>query len=345
LGPTCLGRNEALLGALFPLRQSLIMNTLAKIGTIYCVFLTSLKMDVKTTLKAAKRCWRFGVFPFFASFFVTATLLFLYSPHGADPNKKQMSLFDFPNVFTLSSFAVISETLMELNLLATELGQIALSSAMISEILQWFTMELQFNTDLSIEFILVFLTGACGFGVLLLFIVKPLVNIVVEKTLPGKPMREAYVVMLLVGPLIMAAISDTLGVFFIVGPLLYGFVLPNGPPVATTIIERSELIVYEFFMPFFYMFVGKRTDLTGIHDHWEVAITVQAILFLGCVVKVVVCALISPSYKIKPKHGVVLGLILNVKGIVELIFYSRMNKLGVIYFLLLFPSFFFLSID
>ncbi|XP_068475440.1 cation/H(+) antiporter 15-like [Phaseolus vulgaris] len=287
LGPTFLGRNEALLGALFPLRQALVMNTLSKIGTVYCVFLTSLKMDVTTTLKAAKRCWRFGVFPFFASFFVTATLFSLYSPHAADTDKSEMSIYSFPNVFTLSSFAVISDTLMELNLVATELGQIALSSAMITEILQWLTMELQFNTDMSIEVILVFLAGACVFGVLCVVIVRPLVNVAVEKTLPGKPMKEAYVVMLLLGPLIMSAISDSLGVFFIMGPLFYGFILPNGPPVATTIIERSELIVSEFFMPFFYMFIGKGTDLTGIHDHWEVVLTVLAILILGCVVKVI----------------------------------------------------------
>ncbi|CAJ1858415.1 unnamed protein product [Sphenostylis stenocarpa] len=331
LGPTCLGNiNELMLGAMFPQKQSLVLNTLAKIGTIYCVFLTTLKMDVTTTLKAAKRCWQFGVFPFFASFFVTATLLSSYSPNGADIHRKQLSLYNFPNVFTLSSFAVISESLLELNLMATELGQIALSSAMISELLQWITMELQFNTNLSIDFFLVFLTGACGFGVLCLLIVKPLVNIVVERTLPGKPMKEAYAVLILLGPLVMAAISDSFGIFFVMGPLLYGFVLPNGPPVATTIIERSELIVSEFFMPFFFLFVGKRTKLTGIHGHWKVALTVQAILFLGCVVKVIACAIISPTYKIKPKHGVVLGLILNVKGIVELIFYSRMNKLGVI---------------
>ncbi|KAH1226678.1 Cation/H(+) antiporter 15 [Glycine max] len=195
--------------------------------------------------------------------------------------------YHFPNIFTLSSFAVLSETLMERNLVATELGQIALSSAMIREILQWITMELQFNTKFSLQFTIVFLTGATGFAVLLLLIIRPLVNIVVERTPPGKPIKESYIVLLLLGPLVWAAISDTFGIYFIMGTFLYGLVLLNGPPLATTIIERCELIV-------------------------------------------LACALISPTYNIKPKHGVVLGLILKVKGIVELIFYSRMNKLKVI---------------
>lgn len=160
--------------------------------------------------------------------------------------------YHFPNIFTLSSFAVLSETLMERNLVATELGQIALSSAMIREILQWITMELQFNTKFSLQFTIVFLTGATGFAVLLLLIIRPLVNIVVERTPPGKPIKESYIVLLLLGPLVWAAISDTFGIYFIMGTFLYGLVLLNGPPLATTIIERCELIVYEFFMPFFF---------------------------------------------------------------------------------------------
>ncbi|XP_028213890.1 cation/H(+) antiporter 15-like [Glycine soja] len=243
-------------------------------------------MDVVTTLKSAKRCWRFGVFPFLASFLVTVTLFSLYSPNG-NANQNQMSIYHFPNIFTLSSFAVVSETLMELNLVATELGQIALSSAMISEILQWTTMELLFNSKFSMRFLIVLLIGATGFAVLLLLIIRPLVNIVLERTPPGKPIKEAYVVLLLLGPLVMAAISDTFGIYFVMGPFLYGLVLPNGPPLATTIIERSELIVYEFFMPFFFLLIGTRTDLTLIHEHWEVVLVVLAILFVGCLVKVI----------------------------------------------------------
>ncbi|KAG4989845.1 hypothetical protein JHK84_032396 [Glycine max] len=129
---------------------------------------------------------------------------------------------------------------MERNLVATELGQIALSSAMIREILQWITMELQFNTKFSLQFTIVFLTGATGFAVLLLLIIRPLVNIVVERTPPGKPIKESYIVLLLLGPLVWAAISDTFGIYFIMGTFLYGLVLLNGPPLATTIIERYE---------------------------------------------------------------------------------------------------------
>ncbi|XP_020237233.1 cation/H(+) antiporter 15 [Cajanus cajan] len=283
LGPTFIGRERAIVGALFPVKQSSVLNTVAKVAIAYWVFITSLKMDVMTTLKVAKRYWRFGVIPFFSSFFVTVTLLFWYNPTVASRGKVQ----NFPNIFTLSSFAVVSETLSNLNLVGTEMGQIALSSAMTSEILQWITMEIQFNSKETPEYMLVLLISVSVIAMICLCIVRPMVKMVIERTPPGKPIKEAHVIIILLGPLMMAALSDVFGIYFLVGPLFYGFVLPSGPPLATTILERSEVIISHFLMPFFYLFIGLRTDITGIPQHWPVVLSVLAILLVGCLVKII----------------------------------------------------------
>lgn len=52
----------------------------------------------------------------------------------------------------------------------------------------------------------------------------------------------------------------------------FGLVMPNGPPLATTIIERSELINQEFLMPFFFLYAGISTDFGRIGKHWKVAL-------------------------------------------------------------------------
>ncbi|KAK7311181.1 hypothetical protein RJT34_09150 [Clitoria ternatea] len=328
LGPTCLGRNERILDILFPLKQASCLTTLSKIGTAYSVFLITLKMDVKTTLKSARRCWRFGVFPFFASFLITMILLAVSAPDGTQ--KEVGSMYDIPNVFTLGSFAVVSEALTDLNLVGTELGQIALSSAMISEILQWITMGLQFNSGGDEQFTLVLLIGCFGFFVLCVCVIRPFVGYVVRRTPAGKPMKEAYVIFILLGVIVMAAISDIFGIYFVIGPTVYGLIMPNGPPLATAVIEKGELIIHEFLMPFFFLFIGLKTNFNGIQEHWKIALIFQAILFVAFLVKLLVCVLISPTYNIKPRHGLVLGLILSVKGITELIFYNRVEKLELI---------------
>ncbi|XP_061375052.1 cation/H(+) antiporter 15-like [Gastrolobium bilobum] len=331
LGPTGLGRirNGALMDILFPLKQASFLVSMSKIGAIYFVFIITLRMDLKMNLKAAKRCWRFGVIPFFCSYFVTVFLLSLYKPKGHSSGD---DAYYIPNVFTISSFAVVCSALTELNLLTTELGQIALSSAMVNEIMQWTMIGLELSPPKNLIYSFVYLS-LCGLFVLIcVFIVRPVMKIIVERTPMGKPIKEIYVIMILLGVPIMSALSDMIGLHFIIGPTLYGLVMPNGPPLASTILERSEVIISEFLMPFFYLYIGLNTDLSEIHKHkhWKVALIFQGILFVGFLVKVLACVLLAPTSNIRLKHGLVLGLMLSVRGIVELMFFARIKKFGII---------------
>ncbi|CAL5203009.1 unnamed protein product [Lathyrus oleraceus] len=287
LGPTAIGRNVRLMDTLFPLKQASFLITLSRIGSSYFVFIYALKLDVINNLKTAKRCWRFGVIPYYSCYFATTILLALYRPPEDQNENNTGSVYSIPNVFTISSFAVVSEALTELNLISTELGQIALSSSMISEILQWITITLQFSSKINFVLSLGFLAGTCLFGLSFFFIVRPMAKLIIQRTPVGKPVNEIYIVMILLGVLVMAGLSDLVGLHFVMGPIFFGLVMPNGPPLATTIIERSELINQEFLMPFFFLYVGISTNFCGINKHWKVALTFQAILFVGFLTKVI----------------------------------------------------------
>ncbi|WJX38517.1 hypothetical protein P8452_26170 [Trifolium repens] len=330
LGPTFLGRNTALMQTFFPLKQASFLATLSKIGAAYFVFIYALKLDITTSLKAAKRSWRFGVIPFFSSYIVTAILLSLYKPHGEKKDEITGSVYSIPNVFTTTAFAVVSEALTELNLISTELGQIALSSAMITELMQWVTITLRFNSKDSFVLSLGFLTCSVLFVLSFFIIVRPMAKFIIRRTPVGKPVNEMYIVMILLGVMVMCALSDALGLYFIIGPILFGLVMPNGRPLATTIIDKIELINKEFLMPFFFLYIGLHTNFGEIKKNWKLAVTFQSILFAGFITKILACVFISPTYNMKRKHGLVLGLILSIKGIIELIFFARLRELKVI---------------
>jgi Kef-type K+ transport system membrane component KefB len=330
LGPTFLGRNTALMQTFFPLKQASFLATLSKIGAAYFVFIYALKLDITTSLKAAKRSWRFGVIPFFSSYIVTAILLSLYKPHGEKIDEITGSVYSIPNVFTTTAFAVVSEALTELNLISTELGQIALSSAMITELMQWVTITLRFNSKDSFVLSLGFLTCSVLFVLSFFIIVRPMAKFIIRRTPVGKSVNEMYIVMILLGVMVMCALSDALGLYFIIGPILFGLVMPNGRPLATTIIDKIELINKEFLMPFFFLYIGLHTNFGEIKKNWKLAVTFQSILFAGFITKILACVFISPTYNMKRKHGLVLGLILSIKGIIELIFFARLRELKVL---------------
>lgn len=251
----------------------------------------------------------------------------MYTPNGSG---KTGSAYSIPNVFTVTSFAVVSQALTELNLMSTELGQIALSSAMITEMMQWVTITLQIQVK-TMKFKNIFFAfialGLCVVYILsFFFIVRPMARFIIQRTPIGKPLKEIYVVFVLLGVLIMVAISDALGLHFVIGPILFGLAMPNGPPLATTIVEKSELIVQELLMPFFFSYIGITTNLKGIAKNWKVVFVFQSILFVGFLAKVLACVFVAPTYNMRRKHGFVLGLILNIKGIMELIFFARQRN-------------------
>lgn len=327
LGPSCLGRNLRYWDALFPARQAQFLVMASLIGAAYFIFIITLKMDIAMTLRAAKSTWRIGVIPFLASFAVILILLRFHFDTQLFPHFKATSFGHvIAAMMSFSFFPVVSESLMEHNLITTELGQIALSSAILNDVTQWCLIASNrvVGTKTVKESIIVLISYSV-FLFLCFFIIRPLMKLIVRRTPVGKPVKEIYIVFILLGVFVMAGISDIIGISIFMGPLFFGLVIPSGPPLGSILIEKSEAIMSRFILPFFFIFIGMNTDLSAI-DNWKEFITFQCILFAGFLAKILACVLVSLSYNIKPRHGMVLGLMLNVKGITELIAFSRMLK-------------------
>ncbi|XP_061375051.1 cation/H(+) antiporter 15-like [Gastrolobium bilobum] len=328
LGPSFLGQNKRYWEALFPPRQAEFLTMMSVTGCAYFLFFVLLKMDVLMTIKAAKSTWRLGVIPFLASFVVISGLLnMFYHPRDSPPINVKMARTALSAVMSFTPFPVISDVLMELNLIATELGQIALSSAMINDNIHWvFIATSRILSLADMRSSLICLAILILFLLFCIFVLRPTMKLIARRTPVGKPVKEIYIVMILLGVLVMGTVSDSLGLTFLLGPLLYGLVIPSGPPLGATVVEKCEAIISEFLLPFFFIAIGMATDLSALKN-WGAFITLQCILFAGDLAKLVACVLVSMTYNIKPKHGVVLGFMMSIRGITELIAFSNMRRL------------------
>ncbi|KAI4306890.1 hypothetical protein L6164_030130 [Bauhinia variegata] len=231
--------------------------------------------------------------------------------------------------YSLSSFPVIHDALVELNLITSELGQIALSSSMLNDGIQWVTLAiLSVKNSNKDSLSVMFLTCYIGLILVCIFVIRPAFMKLAAKTPPGKPVKEIYIVFILLGVLIMSVLADLIGVTSLQGPLLLGLVMPNGPPLGTALIERTEAIVSNFLLPFFHVYIGFLTDLSTITS-WQSFAIIQTIIIASYAAKVVGCMVVARTYNIRVRHGIVLGLILNIKGIVDLMSLARMKKLKV----------------
>ncbi|XP_029130891.1 cation/H(+) antiporter 15 isoform X2 [Cajanus cajan] len=285
-------------------------------------------MDVLMTLKAAKSTWRLGVVPFLASFTAMFILLSMhYNPYNIPPENIKLARVSISILMAISNFPVVSDAMIELNLIATELGQMALSSAMINDHILWlFLVFHRFASEKILKDSFIFLANWMLFLFFSVFVLRPAMNLIIRRTPVGKPVSEVYVVLILVGVLVMSGVGDAIGVTFLMGPLMFGLIIPSGPPLGSTLVEKSEVLVMEFFLPFFFVYIGFHTDLTALKD-WHLFFTLQSVFIVGDVIKLLACVLVSFTYNIRPKHGTVLGLAMNIKGITQLIGFAILRKM------------------
>ncbi|GLT68161.1 hypothetical protein SLA2020_404190 [Shorea laevis] len=269
LGPSVLSHNHAIRERCFPPREMVVLNTVSLLGAMYSVFLIAVKMDTSMILRTARNAWSIGltgmVLPFFTVLFLIYSLPSLNNNVLPEARKATGFPMFIAASLSLSFFPVVANALEELNLITTELGLLALSSALVNDVMEWFLVLLSvivLNND-----VLQAVGALAAFFALVIFtisVVRPAIVLIIKKTPQGKEVPEVYIVLTLVGVLAMGFITDFIGTSIIYGGLILGFVIPDGPPLGSILVEKSELLVSEFFLPLFFVRVGYEMNVHAI---------------------------------------------------------------------------------
>lgn len=108
-----------------------------------------------------------------------------------------------------------------------------------------------------------------------------------------------------------------------------------------TLTAKTELLVSELLLPVFFFGVGSGVNVFSIDD-WTIFAKRQIIILVLYFSKIVGVTVAGLLCKISFKNSLVLGMIMSMKGIVEVTIYSRWRTIKVIrpYFLSLFPLLF-----
>ncbi|EEF33127.1 K(+)/H(+) antiporter, putative [Ricinus communis] len=330
LGPSVLGRNKAFMETFFPPKEMLIFNTVARLGTAYLIFIIAVKMDVKTLLSSAKKIWPIGLCSYIFPFVIT--LIFssaMYKELSACLKGMNMVTF-LCGAISVTYFPVVAQFIEELDLLTTELGQLALSSSMLIQMTSHAItiIGVAVTRDSYIHSIYYFL-AICATIILAVYVIRPAILLSIKITPEGKPIKEVYVIAILIGTLIMAVITDVMWYDFLSGALLTGLIIPDGPPLGAILVEKSELMVMEIFLPLFFVQVGYLTDVSSLQNIKAVTV-VLLLVTVCCLTKIIGTLLASLYLNIKFQTALFLGLILNFKGVVDLTTFHRFQSRNIL---------------
>ncbi|KAM1052487.1 hypothetical protein ACFX13_000076 [Malus domestica] len=319
LGPSVLGKSDKFANTIFPLRSVMVLETMANVGLLYFLFLVGLEMDISVIRRMGKRAVVIAISGMILPFLIGAAFSFLLHKREQSMNQGTFILF-LGVALSVTAFPVLARVLAELKLINTELGRIALSSALVNDMCAWallaIAIALAENDSTSLASLYVVLSSG-AFVLVCIFIVRPAICWLIRRTPEGETFSEFYICLILTGVMISGFVTDAIGTHSVFGAFVFGLVIPNGP-LGATLIEKLEDFVSGLLLPLFFAISGLRTNITSITGPgtWGILLLV---IFLACIGKIAGTVIVCLFYQMPFDEGFTLGLLMNCKGLVELI--------------------------
>lgn len=335
LGPSLLGLLPGQLDAkLFPPEVVAHLDILAQLGLILFMFLVGLEMDVTLlrgregavgTISLASVIVPFGLGALVA--------LFLYPRHnsveGNQVSEVAMVLF-LGVAMSITAFPVLARIISDREIQGTTVGAIALAAAAICDVIAWMLLAL----------VVAVVRGGNPMAVLRI-VVLTIVFAVAMHTI-GRPLGHRLetwyqrcgkltadmLAVILVGTLISAWVTNQIGIHAIFGAFIFGMILPRDDGLVRDVLARLKQVCVLLLLPLFFVITGFGVNVAGM----TAAGWVQLLLIVGVatVSKFASAYLAARWARLPRRHSVAIGVLLNTRGLAELVILSVGRELGVL---------------
>ncbi|GFP86583.1 cation/H(+) antiporter 15 [Phtheirospermum japonicum] len=330
-GPSLLGHDPKIGNTLFPGRSVIILETAAAFGIMFFFFAIGVGSDTKLMFHPPKQSVIIGISAMFTTIFLTVLFSFALKSYVHMDDSLARALPFIAASQGLTGFPNIAYFLSELKMSNSDLGRLAISSAMLCDL---FGMSLigvllaiiqsqgnPLKSALSIS-------SAFIFVLCMAYLVGPLVRRVSRSVPNAKSMTEIHVFFFFAGALVTAFMTEVIGQHFVLGPLVLGLLVPEGQPLGAALISKLEFPIGKFLYPTFLTTSGLKTDVFKI-DLWSLWI-VTVLMVFATLIKIVAVVCSGHFLKINFREGVVIGLMLNARGVCELIVFNLWREAGIL---------------
>jgi Kef-type K+ transport system membrane component KefB len=343
LGTSLLGQfhyhgNKPLTQALFPVAVVPILKVLANLGLVIYMFIVGLELDTKLIRGNERRAGAISlssvILPFMGGILLG---LWFYDRHkqgglaaGQTVDKLAFVLFIGASM-CVTAFPVLARILTDRGMQRTPLGVIALACAAIDDVIAWSLLAavsaIAGNSGKPLWEVFAF---AILYIAVMFTVIRRGLSLVVRMYQRAGRLTPDVLAIMLVGLIFSAWITDRIGIHFIFGAFVFGVVVPREPSgmMFRQILERLEQVSLLLLLPIYFIVTGLSVDVSKFQG--KTLVELLAILAVAISGKFIGARVAARAVGVPPRRATALALLMNTRGLTELVLLSVGQSLGVL---------------
>ncbi|KAK5830787.1 hypothetical protein PVK06_014582 [Gossypium arboreum] len=324
MGPSLLARHKSFTSLVFPFTSDFVLENLGRMGVTLFLFVIGVKMDLGLLKRSGKKHLYIALASVFGPLLIVSIVAVLTKESMDEELARVSSIGEIALSLSVTTFPVHYTILEELNLLRSEVGNMALSIALISDAIGinfMVVFEAMKQGDSSAQSI-IWYSISCVVMAAFTPVIRRAMVWIIEQTQEGEAVDQFYVIAILLGSFVAAFVTDMFGLGIANGSFWLGLMMPDGRPLGSTLVQKSETIITEVFMPCSFVFMGLSTDFYAMKEAgWSALRPLFGLVISGYLSKFFCTMLAAKAVGVSWRDSLAVSLILSLRGYVELVLY------------------------
>jgi Kef-type K+ transport system membrane component KefB len=331
LGPSLLGWLLPGVSAVVFSADSLsALNGLSQIGLLLFMFLVGVEFDPRILRGRGRVAVVTSYASIVAPFVLGAVLALFFYPILSPASVPVLHFALYTGLaMSITAFPVLARILAERNLLRTPIGSIAIACAAVGDVTAWCLLAalmLLTRTAVQTTPFTVTLFGSLAYIGVMLFGVRRVLAAYFDRRREMTYDRLAVILLL---ALASAWVTEMLGIHALFGAFLVGVVMPKDVDFNHALASKLEPVAVTLLLPLFFAYTGLRTSIGFLSDGrmWLVCGLIISAAVAG---KFGGSALAARRFGMSWREAGALGVLVNTRGLIELVFLNIGLDIGVI---------------
>ncbi|HET7840485.1 MAG TPA: cation:proton antiporter [Terriglobia bacterium] len=332
LGPSLLGRVLPGVSAyLLPTQVAPFLSVIANVGVILYMFLVGVELNTDLLRERTHASVATSHASIIAPFLLGSSLaLWLYPIYSSSDVPFVVFALFMGVSMSVTAFPVLARIITDRQMQESPLGTISLACAAVDDVTAWCLFALVVSVARAhAGRVLVTLALTAGFILAVFLWVRPAAIWFTRQHAQRRQTGQGSIVISCAALLLAALTTERIGIHALFGAFLVGAVIPFNSPLAEDIKKKFEDLVVVLFLPTFFAFTGLRTQIGLVHGlrEWLICLVIIGVASLGKFGGGTIAARLTG---LKWRQAASLGILMNTRGLMELIVLNVGLDLGVL---------------